>query len=143
MEDITPDGVLVTPAQGQPGKLPFWPGDTPGRPAELGRAIGAAVRELSAAGEQEAARKLEQAGLDTLAARNLIRYLAEQRTATGYVPDDRTLVVERFRDELGDWRGGLPRPDRDPGHAPWALAHAAPPPARYDGRGTAGPPPPH
>ena len=133
IEDITPDRVLVTPAPGQPGKLPFWHGDTPGRPAELGRAIGAACRELSAAGEQEAARKLEQAGLDALAARNLIRYLAEQRAATGYVPDDRTLVVERFRDELGDWRVVLHSPYGDRVHAPWALAIAARLRERYGG----------
>jgi len=133
IEDITPDRVLVTPAPGQPGKLPFWHGDTPGRPAELGRAIGAAVRELSAAGEHEALRKLEQAGLDELAARNLIRYLAEQRTATGHVPDDRTLVVERFRDELGDWRVVLHSPYGDRVHAPWALAIAARLRERYGG----------
>jgi ATP-dependent helicase Lhr and Lhr-like helicase len=133
IEDITPDRVLVTPAPGQPGKLPFWHGDTPGRPAELGRAIGAACRELSAAGEQEAARKLEQAGLDELAARNLISYLAEQRAATGYVPDDRTLVVERFRDELGDWRVVLHSPYGDRVHAPWALAIAARLRERYGG----------
>ena len=133
IEDITPDRVLVTPAPGQPGKLPFWHGDTPGRPAELGRAIGAACRELSAAGEEEAARQLEQAGLDELAARNLIRYLAEQRAATGYVPDDRTLVVERFRDELGDWRVVLHSPYGDRVHAPWALAIAARLRERYGG----------
>jgi len=133
IEDITPDRVLVTPAPGQPGKLPFWHGDTPGRPAELGRAIGAACRELSAAGEPEATRKLEQAGLDELAARNLIRYLAEQRAATGYVPDDRTLVVERFRDELGDWRVVLHSPYGDRVHAPWALAIAARLRERYGG----------
>jgi ATP-dependent helicase Lhr and Lhr-like helicase len=133
IEDITPDRVLVTPAPGQPGKLPFWHGDTPGRPAELGRAIGAAVRELSAAGDSEAAAKLEQAGLDELAARNLIRYLAEQRTATGYLPDDRTLVVERFRDELGDWRVVLHSPYGDRVHAPWALAIAARLRERYGG----------
>jgi len=125
IEDITPDRVLVTPAPGQPGKLPFWHGDTPGRPAELGQAIGAACRELSAATEPEAIAKLEQAGLDELAARNLIRYLAEQRAATGHVPDDRTLVVERFRDELGDWRVVLHSPYGDRVHAPWALAIAA------------------
>jgi ATP-dependent Lhr-like helicase len=125
IEDITPDRVLVTPAPGQPGKLPFWHGDTPGRPAELGRAIGAFCRELSAASEPEATAKLLQAGLDELAARNLIRYLAEQRAATGYVPDDRTLVVERFRDELGDWRVVLHSPYGDRVHAPWALAIAA------------------
>ena len=133
IEDITPDRVLVTPAPGQPGKLPFWHGDTPGRPAELGRAIGAACRELSAAGDQEATRKLEQAGLDELAARNLIRYLAEQRAATGYVPDDRTLVLERFRDELGDWRVVLHSPYGDRVHAPWALAIAARLRERYGG----------
>ncbi len=133
IEDITPDRVLVTPAPGQPGKLPFWHGDTPGRPAELGRAIGAACRELSAAGEQEAAAKLERAGLDALAARNLIRYLADQRAATGYVPDDRTLVVERFRDELGDWRVVLHSPYGDRVHAPWALAIAARLRERYGG----------
>ena len=133
IEDITPDRVLVTPAPGQPGKLPFWHGDTPGRPAELGRAIGAACRELSAVAEQEAIAKLEQAGLDQLAARNLIRYLAEQRAATGYVPDDRTLVVERFRDELGDWRVVLHSPYGDRVHAPWALAIAARLRERYGG----------
>ena len=133
IEDITPDRVLVTPAPGQPGKLPFWHGDTPGRPAELGRAIGAAIRELSAAGEQEATARLTQAGLDELAARNLLRYLAEQRTATGHVPDDRTLVVERFRDELGDWRVVLHSPYGDRVHAPWALAIAARLRERYGG----------
>ncbi len=136
IEDITPDRVLVTPAPGQPGRLPFWHGDTPGRPAELGRAIGAACRELTAmlgAGEAEATAKLEQAGLDELAARNLIRYLADQRAATGYVPDDRTLVVERFRDELGDWRVVLHSPYGDRVHAPWALAIAARLRERYGG----------
>ncbi len=125
IEDITPDRVLVTPAPGQPGKLPFWHGDAPGRPAELGRAIGAACRELAAAPEAEAARTLERAGLDAVAARNLLRYLADQRAATGCLPDDRTLVVERFRDELGDWRVILHSPYGDRVHAPWALAIAA------------------
>src|SRR6202041_3532290 len=96
IEDITPDRVLVTPAPGQPGRLPFWHGDTPGRPAELGRAIGAAVRSLAAASsESEAMATLARAGLDDLAARNLLRDLSDQRAATGDVPDDRTLVVER------------------------------------------------
>ncbi len=133
IEDITPDRVLVTPAPGQPGKLPFWHGDTPGRPAELGQAIGRACRELSTASEPEAIQKLLQAGLDELAARNLIRYLAEQRAATGHVPDDRTLVVERFRDELGDWRVVLHSPYGDRVHAPWALAIAARLRERYGG----------
>jgi ATP-dependent helicase Lhr and Lhr-like helicase len=134
IEDITPDRVLVTPAPGQPGRLPFWHGDTPGRPAELGRAIGAAVRSLSAASsEPQALASLERAGLDELAARNLLRYLADQRAATGHVPDDRTLVVERFRDELGDWRVVLHSPYGDRVHAPWALAIAARLRERYGG----------
>jgi ATP-dependent Lhr-like helicase len=122
IEDITPDRVIVLPAPGQPGKLPFWHGDTPGRPAELGQAIGAQIRELSRLPEEQAARKLTEAGLDKLAAGNLVKYLAEQRQATGTVPDDRTLVVERFRDELGDWRVVLHSPYGDRVHAPWALA---------------------
>ena len=133
IEDITQDRVLVTPAPGQPGRLPFWHGDTPGRPAELGRAIGAACRALASVSEPEATAALERAGLDELAARNLIRYLADQREATGYVPDDRTLVVERFRDELGDWRVVLHSPYGDRVHAPWALAIAARLRERYGG----------
>jgi ATP-dependent helicase Lhr and Lhr-like helicase len=122
IEDITPDRVLVLPAPGQPGKLPFWHGDTPGRPAELGRAIGAKVRALAAMPEDRAVASLTASGLDELAAKNLVKYLADQRAATGHVPDDRTLVVERFRDELGDWRVVLHSPYGDRVHAPWALA---------------------
>ncbi|MEN3536655.1 DEAD/DEAH box helicase [Microbispora sp. ZYX-F-249] len=128
IEDITADRVLVSPAPGQPGKLPFWHGDAPGRPAELGRAIGAFLRELSAAGaggRGDAAKALERiraAGLDDYAAGNLLAYLTEQREATGYVPDDRTLLVERFRDELGDWRVVIHSPFGARVHAPWALA---------------------
>ncbi len=116
IEDITPDRVIVTPAPGQPGKLPFWHGDTPGRPAELGQAIGAAVRQMAAGKTPD--------GLDEFATDNLLNYLKEQKQATGYVPDDRTLVVERFRDELGDWRVILHSPYGDRVHAPWALAIA-------------------
>ncbi|HEY5018135.1 MAG TPA: DEAD/DEAH box helicase, partial [Streptosporangiaceae bacterium] len=133
IEDITPDRVLVLPAPGQPGKLPFWHGDTPGRPAELGKAIGAKVRELAALPEAKAVASLRAGGLDELAARNLVRYLAEQRQATGHVPDDRTLVLERFRDELGDWRVVLHSPYGDRVHAPWALAISARLRERYGG----------
>ena len=133
IEDITPDRVLVLPAPGQPGKLPFWHGDTPGRPAELGKAIGAKVRELAALPEAKAVASLRAGGLDELAARNLVRYLGEQRQATGHVPDDRTLVVERFRDELGDWRVVLHSPYGDRVHAPWALAISARLRERYGG----------
>jgi ATP-dependent Lhr-like helicase len=133
IEDITPDRVLVLPAPGQPGKLPFWHGDTPGRPAELGRAIGATVRELVRLPEERAVQRLRAAGLDELAAQNLVRYLTDQRQATGHVPDDRTLVVERFRDELGDWRVVLHSPYGDRVHAPWALAITARLRERYGG----------
>ncbi|MFC8733346.1 DEAD/DEAH box helicase [Luteimicrobium sp. NPDC057192] len=127
IEEITPDRVLVSPAPGLPGRLPFWKGDSPGRPAELGAAIGAWVRETSgtAAGDPDAAHaRLRDAGLDGWAADNLLAYLADQRTATGAVPDDRTVVVERFRDELGDWRVVLHSPYGARVHAPWALVVA-------------------
>ncbi|GAA1016963.1 hypothetical protein Aple_083690 [Acrocarpospora pleiomorpha] len=121
IEEITADRVLVSPAPGLPGKLPFWHGDTLGRPAELGRAIGAFVRELSAGGGA-ADQRVQAAGLDAFASANLLAYLKEQRDATGYVPDDRTLLVERFHDELGDWRVVIHSPYGARVHAPWALA---------------------
>jgi ATP-dependent Lhr-like helicase len=133
IEDITADSVLVTPAPGQPGKLPFWHGDTLGRPAELGAAIGAKCRELAGASAEDATAQLQETGLDELAAGNLVRYLADQREATGTVPDDRTLVVERFRDELGDWRVVLHSPYGARVHGPWALAIAARLRERYGG----------
>ena len=133
IEDITADQVLVSPAPGQPGKLPFWHGDTPGRPAELGRALGAYCRELGATAEPQAAQRLLDAGLDELASKNLLGYLSSQREATGYLPDDRTLVLERFRDELGDWRLVLHSPYGSKVHAPWALAIAARLRERYGG----------
>ncbi|MEV1239763.1 DEAD/DEAH box helicase [Nonomuraea sp. NPDC049750] len=119
IEDITADRVLVSPAPGQPGKLPFWHGDAPGRPAELGKAIGAFLREHAANTSND---RMRAAGLDDYAARNLRAYLDEQREATGYVPDDRTLLVERFHDELGDWRVVIHSPYGARIHAPWALA---------------------
>jgi ATP-dependent helicase Lhr and Lhr-like helicase len=133
IEDITADQVLVSPAPGQPGRLPFWHGDAPGRQAELGRAIGQYCRELAAASPDEAARRLRRDGLDELAAANLVRYLTAQREATGYLPDDKTLVMERFRDELGDWRLVLHSPYGARLHAPWALAIAARLRERYQG----------
>lgn len=124
IEDITPDRVLVSPAPGRPGKLPFWHGDTPGRPAELGRALGSFTRELAGLPAQEARERVSGAGLDAWAAANLVSYVSEQREATGHVPDDRTVVVERFRDELGDWRMVVHSPLGARVHAPWALAIA-------------------
>ncbi|WP_020576472.1 ATP-dependent helicase [Actinopolymorpha alba] len=125
IEDITHDRVLVSPAPGQPGRLPFWKGDTLGRPAELGRAIGGYVRELGRRTPDEARTQVRQAGLDEWAADNLVSYLEEQRQATRHVPDDRTILVERFRDELGDWRICVHTPFGGGVHAPWALAIGA------------------
>ncbi len=122
IEDITHDRVLVSPAFGQPGKLPFWKGDSLGRPVDLGRALGAFMRELAAADVGPATERCKASGLDDFAANNLIQYLAEQRLATEVVPSDTTLVVERFHDELGDWRVVLHSPFGMPVHAPWALA---------------------
>ncbi|WP_030902513.1 ATP-dependent helicase [Streptomyces sp. NRRL F-5126] len=122
IEDITRDRVLVTPAPGTPGRLPFWKGDQLGRPLELGRAVGAFLREVGALSEEDARLRLMTAGLDTWAAGNVLSYLDEQRKACGHVPDDRTIVVERFRDELGDWRVVVHSPFGAQVHAPWALA---------------------
>ncbi|MFC9262204.1 DEAD/DEAH box helicase [Streptomyces hydrogenans] len=125
IEDITRDRVLVTPAPGVPGRLPFWKGDQLGRPLELGRAVGAFLRELGALGEEDARLRLIAAGLDSWAADNVLAYLKEQREACGHVPDDRTILVERFRDELGDWRVVVHSPFGAQVHAPWALALGA------------------
>ncbi|TDC78063.1 ATP-dependent helicase [Streptomyces hainanensis] len=125
IEDITRDRVLVTPAPGVPGRLPFWKGDQLGRPLELGRAIGAFLRELGGLTPEAAQERLAAAGLDPWAVDNLLAYLAEQREACGHVPDDRTIVVERFRDELGDWRIVVHSPFGAQVHAPWALALGA------------------
>ena len=105
IEDITFERVVVTPAPGQPGKMPFWHGDRPGRPLELGRALGAFLREVRELPPAQAEERLRtHYGLDAWAAANVVLYLDEQVEAAGVVPDDRTLVVERFRDEIGDWR---------------------------------------
>ena len=124
IEDITPDRVLVTPAPGAPARMPFWKGDALGRPVELGRAIGARLRTLSRADDDKATASLRAAGLDEWAAGNLIAYLREQREATRHLPDDRTIVVERFRDELGDWRMTVHCVLGARVNAPWALAIA-------------------
>ncbi len=123
--DITRDQVLVVPAPGLPGRLPFWKGDTLGRPAELGRAHGEFIREITSTLGEVADRRLAESGLDEWARRNLVDYLIEQQAATGVVPDEKTLVVERFRDELGDWRIVLHSPYGAAVHAPWALVIAA------------------
>jgi len=125
IEDITHDRVLVTPAPGQAGRLPFWKGDQQGRPAELGKAVGAFVREVVGLAPERARARVVEAGLDEWAADNLLAYLGEQREATRHVPDDRTIVVERFRDEIGDWRVAVLSPYGGQVHAPWALCVAA------------------
>ncbi|MET8947277.1 DEAD/DEAH box helicase [Streptomyces sp. NPDC004542] len=125
IEDITRDRVLVSPAPGVPGRLPFWKGDQLGRPLELGRAVGAFLREVGSLPRDDARLRLLAAGLDAWAADNVLSYLDEQREACGHVPDDRTIVVERFRDELGDWRVVVHSPFGAQVHAPWALALGA------------------
>ncbi len=125
IEDITRDRVLVSPAPGVPGRLPFWKGDQLGRPLELGRAVGAFLREVGSLPPDGARARLAAAGLDARAADNVLAYLDEQRRACGHVPDDRTILVERFRDELGDWRVVVHSPFGAQVHAPWALALGA------------------
>jgi ATP-dependent Lhr-like helicase len=124
IEDITHERVVVTPAPGQPGKMPFWHGDGPGRPLELGRALGEFVRTVRALPQTDALERLAtRHALDPLAAANLLAYLDEQSEACGgVVPDDRTIVVERFRDEIGDWRVCVHTPFGAQVHAPWAMA---------------------
>ncbi|MBM3879221.1 MAG: DEAD/DEAH box helicase [Verrucomicrobia bacterium] len=123
IEEITHDRVLVSPAPGEPGKTPFWHGDRPGRPLEFGRAIGQLVRALNAAPAAEARRLLREAhGLADQAADNLLAYLDDQARATSHLPSDQTVVIERFLDELGDWRVCVLSPFGAPVHAPWATA---------------------
>jgi ATP-dependent Lhr-like helicase len=124
VEQITRDQVIVSPAPGQPGKMPFWKGDGVGRPLELGQAIGKFTREIGAIRDesQAVARLVSDHVLDERAALNLVAYLADEREATGALPTDRTVVVQRFRDELGDWRIVLLTPFGGRVHAPWAQA---------------------
>jgi ATP-dependent helicase Lhr and Lhr-like helicase len=124
VEDITRDQVLVSPAPGEPGRLPFWHGDAPSRPIEVGRAVGAFLREVGAAGDGDAAlaRLRGDYGLDDLAAANLVAYVEEQRQVADVLPSDVQVVVERFRDEIGDWRVCILSPFGGRVHAPWALA---------------------
>jgi len=116
IQEITHDRVVVVPAFGQPARLPFWKGDTVGRPYELGEAIGRFVRETAGGAS------LSSSGLDARSQANLTAFLRDQQRATGQLPTDRTLVVERFRDELDDWRVVLHSPFGRRVHAPWALA---------------------
>ena len=125
VEDITHDRVIVTPAPGVPARMPFWKGESIGRPLELGRAVGAFVREMAALPDDAARARAAAAGLDGWAADNLLAYLHEQREATRHVPSDRTILVERFRDELGDWRLVVHSPFGTQVNGPWALAIAA------------------
>ncbi len=126
IEEITHDRVLVAPAPGDPGKMPFWHGDRAGRPMEFGRRIGALVRELREMPPPVAVTTLvKMHDLEAGAAENLMRYLADQELATGAVPDDRTIVIERVRDELGAWRICVLTPFGSRVHTPWAMAAAA------------------
>src|SRR4051812_20679564 len=126
IEEITRDRVLVSPAPGIPGAVPFWKGEGVGRPYELGAAIGRAARELVGLDDEAAVKRLiEEHSLDARAAENLLTYLREQEAATGAIPSDKTVVVERFRDEIGDWRLCILTPFGGRVHAPWSLALAA------------------
>ncbi len=123
IEDITRDRVLVSPAPGEPGRMPFWRGDRIGRPVEFGRTIGTMTRELARTRSSEAVTKLQtEHRLDELAATNLDAYVRDQLDATGAVPSDDTIIFERFRDEVGDWRVCILSPFGSRVHAPWATA---------------------
>ena len=124
IEEITRDRVLVSPAPGVPGAVPFWKGEGVGRPYELGAAIGRFTREVTALSDERALERLS-GDLDESAARNLLAFLREQERATTVVPSDRTVVVERFRDEIGDWRVCILTPFGARVHAPWAMAVGA------------------
>ncbi len=126
VEEITHDRVLVSPAPGDPGKMPFWHGDQAGRPMEFGRRIGGLVRTLREMPRSVAVSTLtSEHDLDPQAAENVMRYLADQELASGQVPDDRNIVIERVRDELGDWRMCCLTPFGSKIHAPWAMAATA------------------
>ncbi len=126
IDQITHDRVLVSPAPGQPGKMPFWKGEGPGRPVELGMAIGKLVRDLRKRPRAEALTSLEaDHGLDSAASANLMQYLDDQEASAGTVPDDRTILVEQSRDDLGDWRVAVLSPFGSRVHAPWAMAVTA------------------
>ncbi|MEZ5080420.1 MAG: DEAD/DEAH box helicase [Thermoleophilia bacterium] len=126
IEQITRDRVLVSPAPGVPGAVPFWRGEGVGRPAELGAAVGAWARELVSASRATATKRLtEESRFDERASSNLIQYLHDQAAATGTVPSDRTIVAERFRDEIGDWRMCILSPYGARVHSPWAMAVTA------------------
>ena len=126
IDEISHDRVLVTPAPGQPGKLPFWHGDQSGRPLDFGRRIGALVRELRALPPNAAiSRLVREHDLESQAAENLLQFLTDQANVTTAVPDDRNIVIERIRDELGDWRVCILTPFGNRIHTPWAMAAAA------------------
>ena len=123
IEELTHDRVLVTPAPGEPGKMPFWKAEAAGRPLELGTYIGQMVRTLRHLPPSGAIQRLVQHhDLDQQAAENLMRYLADQAAAAGVVPDDQTILIERCRDELGDWRVCVLTPFGGRIHAPWSMA---------------------
>jgi len=126
IEEITHDRVIVTPAPGQPGKMPFWKADAAERTVPFGEAIGRLVRDMRESKREAAIQRLvARHDLDTTAAENLLQYLADQEEATGAVPDDRTIVIERVMDELGDWRVCVLSPFGGKVHAPWAMAVTA------------------
>lgn len=140
IEEITFERVIVTPAPGQIGTMPFWHGDGPGRDAELGRAVGAFVRRIHTMTDDDATETLRRDhALDEFAAKNVLSFIAEQAESTGVVPDDRTIVVERFRDEIGDWRVCIHSPYGARVHAPWAMVVRSRIDAHFDELGALNP----
>ncbi|MEK6207180.1 MAG: DEAD/DEAH box helicase [Chloroflexota bacterium] len=126
VEEITQDRVLVSPAPGVPGRMPFWHGENVGRPLEFGRAIGALARRMRSLSPEDATKELvTKHALAEGAARNLLQYLRDQEAATGTVPDDHTIVVERYLDDMGDWRVCILSHFGARVHAPWAMAIGA------------------
>ena len=122
IDEITQDKVLVSPAPGEPGKMPFWHGDRPGRPLEFGMHVGRLSRELAKAPREKALQRLRADGLDEQAAAALVHYLHEQAGATGEVPSDEAIIVERYLDDVGDWRVCVMTPFGARVHAPWTVA---------------------
>jgi len=126
IEEISHNQVIVSPAPGEPGRMPFWKGDAPGRPAEFGRKIGEMTRELLRLPRPIAFTKLiEEHRLDASAAENLLNYLTEQAAATTRIPSDQDIVIEVCRDEMGDRRVCVLTPFGSPIHAPWCMAVTA------------------
>ncbi|GJL47941.1 ATP-dependent helicase [Citrobacter farmeri] len=121
IQQITRDQVIVVPAPGRSARLPFWRGEGVGRPAELGERIGDFIHTMSG---DNAELRLSPRLRDDNVLSNIKGLIDDQKNATGVLPWSRHLVLERCRDEMGDWRVILHSPYGRRVHAPWALAIA-------------------